>query len=522
MLSFFRRLCARLPRGITLFTGALFLCILGILLLGQSVFSFAYRNGSSLSNLQLFLIVLLVFAAWVAGLVLWRRREKPLKGIKPRHLVLFLCIGNVLLFLVQLVYVRSLWFYPSWDPAACHEAALALALGHPIPDPSYFVLCPNNAPLTLALALPLWIGVQLGLAVPYLMLPIFAAMLVNLASLFCTLCIYRLTESRPATLFSYGPTSVFVLLSPYCTMPYTDAFAILFPVLTLYCYLSVRRPLLKWFLVGLFSAIGGAIKPTGYIVLIALLLLQGLRTLASLPMRKRAMVRVCTAFVALVLGLAPGVLFQRQATFLLAGSAKPEGQLSLTHYLMLGVNPDSYGGHSPADVEFSLSFPTLEERTQGNLQEFARRLTAMSPGEGLRFFSIKLYKAYNSGTFEWFGSHLAAEVPKRTDLVSLFLRSFYYSKGEYRKVFITVYQGLWLMILSLCALALFLARKKQPHLPALALTLLGLSCYLLLFEVWPRYMFLYAPFFTILASLGAKELSDHVLRRGRTACPPTV
>ena len=32
-------------------------------------------------------------------------------------------------------------------------------------------------------------------------------------------------------------------------------------------------------------------------------------------------------------------------------------------------------------------------------------------------------------------------------------------------------------------------------------TLIGLTAYLLLFEVWPRYLFLYAPFFVILSSL---------------------
>ena len=31
--------------------------------------------------------------------------------------------------------------------------------------------------------------------------------------------------------------------------------------------------------------------------------------------------------------------------------------------------------------------------------------------------------------------------------------------------------------------------------------MIGLTAYLLLFEVWPRYLFLYAPFFVILASL---------------------
>jgi len=41
--------------------------------------------------------------------------------------------------------------------------------------------------------------------------------------------------------------------------------------------------------------------------------------------------------------------------------------------------------------------------------------------------------------------------------------------------------------------------------PVLALTLIGLTLYVLLLEVWPRYLFLYAPFFVILASMAFEK-----------------
>ena len=63
----------------------------------------------------------------------------------------------------------------------------------------------------------------------------------------------------------------------------------------------------------------------------------------------------------------------------------------------------------------------------------------------------------------------------------------------------TLAQGLWLGILTLCAYAAIRLRR-HPAVQLLALTLLGLTAYLLLLEVWPRYLFLYAPFYVILAS----------------------
>jgi len=91
-------------------------------------------------------------------------------------------------------------------------------------------------------------------------------------------------------------------------------------------------------------------------------------------------------------------------------------------------------------------------------------------------------------------------VPRRTDSLSRFLRSLYHEDGAYVPYLQTAAQCLWLMILLLCGLACFRQCGRLPA-AALALTLLGVTAYLLLFEVWPRYLFLYAPFYVILASM---------------------
>ena len=68
----------------------------------------------------------------------------------------------------------------------------------------------------------------------------------------------------------------------------------------------------------------------------------------------------------------------------------------------------------------------------------------------------------------------------------------------------TLYQGVWLGVLTLCAVAAF-RQRRNPTAALLCLTLVGLTAYLLLFEVWPRYLFLYAPFFVILGSLALEK-----------------
>lgn len=503
-----QRLAKALPQGLTLLAALLIVLILTILLGFQSAFSFAYESGALLSNLLLMPFVLLFLGLCGWAYVLWQKR-RGLASPHPlsrRRFLALLCLGNALLLPVQLVMVRSLWFFPAWDPANCWQTATQLATGQPFTLAEYFGLCPNNAPISLVLTAPMWVGVKLGLAEPFILLPSLGAFLMNLASLFAALSVERITRSRAATLFCYGLSTVFLLLSPYLSVPYTDSYAVLFPILALYFWLTGFRPPLKWFLVALAASLGAAIKPTVWIVLVALLLVKGFGLLASLPLARNLLKRVLASALALLLGLLPGIALEKGATLLLSGSAVPQGQLSATHYLMLGMNSKTYGGHSPEDVEYSLSFPTLEERQRANVAKAWERVAARGLPQNLRFFAIKLYKAYNSGTFAFNGSFLPLITPKRTDPLSLFLRSVYDSKGALNPLYRTVYQGLWLLILVLCALALFLGRKRYSALPVMGLVVLGVSAYLMLFEVWPRYLFLYSPVFVALAALGMREV----------------
>lgn len=160
-----------------------------------------------------------------------------------------------------------------WDVAYVYGTAEELARGQALSNADYFSLCPNNAPLTLLQAIPLWVAVKLGLAVPFVVLPYLDAVLLNLTAYLCLLCVRRLTSSRFAQGLALAVATAWIAVSPYLLYPYTDTYSILFPVLALYLYLSCHRPALKWFLISLVCFFGGSIKPTVLIFLIALVLL---------------------------------------------------------------------------------------------------------------------------------------------------------------------------------------------------------------------------------------------------------
>lgn len=167
---------------------------------------------------------------------------------------------------------------------------------------------------------------------------------------------------------------------------------------------------------------------------------------------------------------------------------------------MLGMNGETYGGHSPDDVAFSQSFESLADRQRANLQRAWERVCEKGLWGNVRFFTIKLYKAYADGSFAANSSFLDLEIPRRTDTLSTFVRSLYHHRGSLNPLCHTLAQGLWLAVLAMCAVAAF-ARRRRPEAQALTLAILGATAYLLLFEVWPRYLFVFAPLYVLLATM---------------------
>jgi len=488
------QLTSRFDRVLTALAGFYFLLVLCLMVFAQSRLSPYYDQPYLLGNALLLSIALAVLLA----AALLRRAA----GALPQRMRwgLLLAIYFPLLLALQLVFTRSVWYYPGFDVVNVYQDAQRLAEGIPV-DPAYYNLCPNNAPITVLLSAPLWVALKIGLAVPYAVLPYLGALMANLALLLAMLCIGKLTQSRFARLGTLAMGTVWIAFSMLTTVPYTDIFAIVFPVLALYLYLSKLRAMPKWFLISLTIFFGASIKPTVLIFLIALALVNGARLLFTRRFSLRGAGRIGAVLLAVALGAVPGLLWQNLSTAYLAGSAKPEGQLSETHYLMLGMNGDTFGGHTMDDVNYSTSFATLAERRQANLQRAWERLTSRSIAKNAAFFATKAYKAFSDGMFAADKSFLVLEALPRQDTLSLV-----YREGKLHPLLITLEQAIWLAVLSMALFALFVKTHIHHITAVLGLTVLGVGLYLLLFEVWPRYIYLYAPFFLILASLGLEKL----------------
>ena len=492
------RFWVSVPAFFSTLAGVMFLLILIVLVSGEAWFQQYYQNRSLLGNL-----ILWVFALAGTGLMGFLAQRSGQSG-SERKVLWLTRIAFFITLIAQFLVARACWYKMGWDISVVYTTAEEMARGEAISHPDYFQLCPNNAPLTILQFIPMWVAVKIGLAVPFVVLPYIDAVLLNAAAYVGVRCVQSLTQNRAVRFFALAVSIGWIAMSPYILYPYTDSFAILFPVLALYAYLRIKQPVLKGFAVSFLCFLGASIKPTVLILLIALVILSVCRFLAEKDFSRNALLRAAAVIAAVIISMLPGKLFQDGTTAYLAGETTPQGQLSETHYLMLGMNGETFGGHSTGDVEFSTSYETLSERRAANIRRAWERLTERSLMENLHFFAVKAFKAYADGSFAAHSSFLELEVPKRSDALSTFLRDFYYEDGAYMPYCQTAAQCLWLMLLLLCARG-GIRMRKHPAAALIGLTLIGVTAYLLLFEVWPRYLFLYAPFYLILASLALEK-----------------
>lgn len=193
----------------------MFVFVLGLLTLGQPrcpVLSEPEPGG----NLALLPAALAAWRCFCGAGPGWRRADaRPGgKGALWRMRALFAAV-----LAVQLVVARCAWYKMGWDIANVYTTAEELARGQALTDPDYFRLCPNNAPLTILQAVPMWVAVKLGLAVPFVVLPYLDAVLLNLTAYFTVRCAQRITPSRWARGFAAAVSILWIAMSPVCALP---------------------------------------------------------------------------------------------------------------------------------------------------------------------------------------------------------------------------------------------------------------------------------------------------------------
>lgn len=479
-----------------------FVIVLLLMYIGQQFWGFCFDHQRTPDNLYLLLPVAALTMLWIAISV----KENTDVPQPQTQLLRRLRIGQVCFLLFQFVWVYFTRYLPSCESAECYQGAYALATGVAIPNEYFFRVYSHNATNALLTSYIIRIALSIGMD-PMTLFPYFGAMVLNLTTYSISRIMLYLTGKTRILWLTFAVGNLWIGLSQFMMIPYSDIYCVVFPVLAIRVLTRRLSSFWKWFWFSLLCFAGAAIRPTVLILWIAYVLCRLSTVWRRGTSFSQYLKRAVLVLAACCLAWIPIHCWKNAALTALAGESNPPETLSVTHYLMMGANYKTFGEFSGVDYLYSLSFASPKERQAANLEKAWQRVSNLSPRQLAKFTLIKLYKPLADGNF-FSDCPACVSQPERNDAVSPVLRDLYMKEGETHVYYVSVQQIFWLAVLGLACACAFTFRRQPPLFFVIGLSVLGLTIYNLLGENWPRYTFVFAPLYLMLAMLGLSEIAS--------------
>lgn len=444
-----------------------------------------------------------------AGAALHGKRPHP-------HLFwVFLAVGSAALLAIQLFIVRGGLFYTDWD-ASILVTATVEGVG---PHADYFSQYPNQLFLLGVFSAIAHLFTDMAYGNVYLALVVGGCICLAIATACIALVAHKIAGDR-AGIAAFLLTAALVGLSPWMLVPYSDSYGILCPALGLATYTLVARRAPRMAGVSFFGIIGYFIKPTSIFILVAVVVVEVTRIFVKRGKETKGPARRVKPFAISVASVALGALL---AFALNAAAASPyqshldqRRSLGLAHYLMIGSNYESNGRWTEEDYALSSSIDEPQERAAKNIEIWQERLTTLGPAGAVKLFLRKTLNNYLDGTFWWEGEGLFyREVVGESAAIKDFFnigyeKNWIAGSTQNPTPYFTIAQAVWFATLLGCIAGALRRRPTNAECAAYA-SIFAVSIFLVVFECRARYLFLYAPYFTLLAVLGWQELGRRLV-----------
>ncbi|MCR4590315.1 MAG: hypothetical protein K5668_05800 [Lachnospiraceae bacterium] len=459
---------------------------------------------------------------------------------KKRGYIL-IAVLSVLLFSAELIFTFTSFFYSDWDPAGVLDCVYKLLRGRAGEiSLDYFSAHPNNLMLVYVYLLVLKLSSLFGTE-SVLSLMLFQSLLFTLGGVFFFFIVKDLLSVK-AAVSAWFLYAVWIGLNPYLIITYSDAAGLIFPLITIriFQYLMLnekqgsmgtvsRSPInaVLCLVMGLSAAAGYMIKPQTVIALIAVFIMTLLYSVIKKDPAQIGRLIIAAGGFIISFFIISNVIFPS-----LKLELDKSKSFSFSHYLMMGLNPETDGVYSNEDTEFTNSIKDPSERRSENLRVAAERFNAY----GIRGLAGHLKRKqlinFGDGSFSWgidgnfFAGPVLGDMPEvqADSALRPFILSFLETGGSHNDLFKSILQVFWLTVLFFGAAAeIIMIRKMGTGLfegnPAfftmttVLLSLTGLIFFELLFEAKARYLFTFLPVFLTAGVYGACSLYRLLRRR---------
>ena len=425
---------------------------------------------------------------------------------------------TLLLFGITIYIWINIYFKVGWDVWTIDYAARTLIGDNEYISwlTEYFNMYQNNIVLTWIYAVTLIINKKIGVIdvqngqVVFILLNTIIAWLTVYGTYYCI----KRRRGIKIAILGWGICALLVGCSPWATVPYSDALTVGIPIAIYALYLACDKK--RWWLYAIIffcAVIGYSIKPQTVIIVVALVITE------ILHFEKKNLKVYMKRGVGALIGVGCAICICAQLTTMFKAKIPIETEkgFSYTHWMMMGMNNETGGRYNGDDVDFSASFVTKSERKRENLKIVQKRLKEFGGIKYLEFLTDKLALEYDDATFSWFtgvGNFVSEEYTLKNEVVAKKMREWYYYDGKYFSVYSTITQIIWFMVLSLCMIPV-LKRRNGAHIIMLMLTILGVTAFELIFEVFTRHLYCNVPIYIILAMEGWNLLVVYGRRKMR-------
>lgn len=462
--------------------------------------------------------IILLFIGILALIILFFVYNKYIKKyvdmLNVKQCNILLVIYCIVLFLLQVYLARNIYFLTGWDAGILRESAVGIANGQVIDGNFgyywYYSMYPNNIFLTFIFSLIYQISNWFKMINFEFLLVIFSIISVNISLFFTVKCAAILFKNKSYCIWIIFLYTIFIALSPWIVIPYSDTYSIIFTVGALYFYLSRDKMNIyfSWFMIFIMSLLGYLIKPTCIIVLIAIIIIELWKILFS---DKKIIVKKLKVVPTILISICAFFIINMYAVNYVGYESNETLEFPMTHFLMMGMNSETKGVYFEEDVQFTKSIVGSENKKRANLDVVRTRIENYGFCGYLDLLMNKMLTNYNDGTFAWSveGNFYSVTFEDSNNQMTQILRDIYYYDGQYYNAFATYQQTVWILVLFLLPFAFFrLCKLKNFNLQVIVLTIIGITLFLLLFEARARYLFLYSPYYLILSVLGIQQIKS--------------
>ncbi len=485
--------------------------------------------------LTLVALAAMVICLWMIG----RGRRIVLTKRANLYLNLALVVLFTGFFFFCLALSRETVFDMSVDQGIVRRAAMDVAHGVPFGYRFEFSIDYNNIPITYILGrlYRLAEGWEWFRHDPEYLWIIVGCLSVTLAGFCCCQIVKKITENVIAVLIAFALYLATAGICPWKYIPYTDSYGILFPVLCFLLYLYYRDcehragKVILLFLAFLAGTIGGFIKPSGHIAVLAVLGAEGAGFLAAVirwfrsrkPEREKRdgagrQIRASGAF--LLMGLlffcilyGGTELCQKYIINDIGLEYNEELESTLQYYFFSSTNELTTGSFSIEDYgvfgEFQFS---KADRNAACMERAWERIRQRGVIGNIYFGLKKLVKSFNDGTFAWTDVRYYEPFPEdltHDNRIAGYLRSLFVPGGANQGKYDTLAELVWIFVL-IGVPGIVLSGKKKEYNMTFTILLIGILLYLMLFESGARYVYIFLPVFIVMSACGMEAVSPLV------------